>query len=396
MKDSNNVTYNLTGKKIIPLNAPIGFANATPPTTLPFQPVEKGQSVAEGLCANQGIPYYNEDGTVNVNAVATTLKMILDMYNTISQPVALLSMGAIPEWSQSVIDNNGGYPKDFVIREYDTTGYWVYYQSLVDNNINPKPTLASHVGWFIIYSYKNTADGTEIHDIHSITAGSIFDGKKYFNIVDGHGVEIFNDQGQSIAYLASNGSLCAHYTGGYFIDVNMSKAIGNITRYGQDTGANWIKNRILTLANGTVVSMQNYQITANSVITIGYAGNTGSLLMFKEIPFVVFLPVSNQGIGYWRVVEITTGHITVELASSLPADYKFEVSVLAIGTLVGYVGDELAKIRAYKVTPYYNKLTKNQKQELDQYYVGLDETKDLTKVTAPAWLEAELDGKELT
>ena len=154
MEDNNNVTYDLTGKKIIPLNAPIGFANETPPTTLPFQAVEKGQSVSEGLCAAQGVPYYNEDGTINVNSVATNLKMILDMYNTISQPVALLSMGAIPEWSQSVRDNNGGYPKDFVIRGYDTTGYWVYYQSLIDNNMNDKPILASHVGWDIIGCYQ--------------------------------------------------------------------------------------------------------------------------------------------------------------------------------------------------------------------------------------------------
>lgn len=51
---------------------------------------------------------------------------------------------------------NGGYAKDRVIREYDTTGYWVYYQSLIDNNINIKPTLASHVGWRVIYDYNDT------------------------------------------------------------------------------------------------------------------------------------------------------------------------------------------------------------------------------------------------
>lgn len=168
MEDNNNVKYDLTGKKIIPLNAPIGFANATPPTTLPFQAVEKGQSVSEGLCAGQGVPYYNEDGTINVNAVATNLKMMLDMYNTISQPVALLSMGAIPEWSQSVRDNNGGYPKNFVIREYDTTGYFVFYQSNVDNNMHDKPTLASHVGWDVIYYYALSPNGTTLYGIKDL------------------------------------------------------------------------------------------------------------------------------------------------------------------------------------------------------------------------------------
>jgi hypothetical protein len=198
MEDSNDVKYNLTGKKIIPLNAPIGFANTTPPTTLPFQAVEKGQSVSEGLCAGQGIPYYedptspdilkeiesllsdttNQDNessvkinklanilksmltqpVVNPNAVPTTLKMMLDMYSTISQPVALLSMGAIPEWSQSVRDNNGGYAKGSIIREREGDISWVYYQSLIDNNMNDKPRLASHEGWGIIFSYQYDND----------------------------------------------------------------------------------------------------------------------------------------------------------------------------------------------------------------------------------------------
>jgi hypothetical protein len=71
------------------------------------------------------------------------------------------------------------------------------------------------------------------------------------------------------------------------------------------------------------------------------------------------------------------------------------IAILVIGILANYVGDELAKIRAYKSSFYYDDLPEDKKVELRQYYISLDEAKDLTKVTAPKWLEAELKDKTL-
>ena len=297
-----------------------------------------------------------------------------------------LATGNIPCWLVDII-----YNKDAVIREYDTTGYWVYYQSLIDGNRNNKPTLASHVGWFVINSYKSTEDGTEFANIKAVTVSSIFEGKKYVNIVDGHGVTIFNELGQPIVYLASNGSICPHYEGGYFKDFNMSKVIGNITRYRSDTGQSYYKDRLLTLSNGAVISMVQDVFSSNAEITLGYANG----VIFKDIPFVIFVPDDTILLNAWRLIETTTGHITFQPISDQPPELKFGFTILAIGTLASYVGDELAKIRAYKSSFYYDDLPEDKKLELRQYYISIDETKDLTKVTAPEWLEAELDGKEL-
>lgn len=250
MEDNNNIKYDLTGKKIIPLNAPIAFANATPPTTLPFQPVKNGQSVAEGLCAGQGLPYYNADGTVNVNAVATTLKMMLDMYNTISQPVALLSMGAIPEWSQSVIDNNGGYPMGFIIRDYEDISGWTYYMSIIDNNISNKPTLDSHHNWSILQNidfesdngnsvirFRPSTNPNQIVEIltsqdgHQIIA-CIDDDNFKVATISPNGVTLLENTDTLTAYYRNSGSSAPYYhadtqiTSPSFINSQINKKIG--------------------------------------------------------------------------------------------------------------------------------------------------------------------------
>ena len=171
----------------------------------------------------------------------------------------------------------------------------------------------------------------------------------------------------------------------------MTFAIGNIIRYGTDSGQSLQKNRILTLANGAVISMQEYSVASGAEVTTGYANNT----IFKEIPFVIVAPMETVLLEAWRVLDTTVGNVKLQALSGQPPEVRFEFFVLAIGTLANYVGDSLAKIRAYKSSFYYEDLPENKKLELRQYYISLDETKDLTKVIAPEWLEAELEGKEL-
>jgi hypothetical protein len=431
MQDNNNVKYDLTGKKIIPLNAPIGFANSTPPTTLPFQAVEKGQSVSEGLCAGQGIPYYedptppileeiesllsdttNQDNessvkinklasilksmltqpVVNPNAVPTTLKMMLDMYNTISQPVALLSMGATPEWSQSVIDNNNGYPKDFVIREFDTTGYFVYYQSLIDNNMNIKPTLASYVGWGIVGCYKlETAQGTVSKWIspqsmvringQGINIQSTVLVQPYAVLTEQH-LEFYKRIGTVDKLLANYSSDGAQ--GGYFKDVYMNQSIGDCTNQETPDG-----DHVLYLAKGSVIIIGTFSAPQPSQ---KWRKSYPESLSWASYPLVGTVVSSATGTVNYSISNVNNTGFDVENFGVYPLGGQY----IIFGKLASYVGDELAKIRKYKSSFYYDDLPEDKKLELRQYYIALDETKDLTKVTAPKWLEAELEGKELT
>lgn len=103
------------------------------------------------------------DGSINfsqtnflVNSAVTTTNNteLLNPQNKINaitpQALSLFSnLGHVDAFDQKVIDN-GGYAKDRVIREVENGVYWVYYQSLIDNNINHKPYVDSHVGWAIL------------------------------------------------------------------------------------------------------------------------------------------------------------------------------------------------------------------------------------------------------
>jgi hypothetical protein len=89
------------------------------------------------------------------SAVTTTSNTELlnpqNKINTITpQALSLFSnLGHVDAFDERV-RANGGYAKGRIIRELEDDIYWVYYQSLIDNNMNDKPYQDSHVGWFIL------------------------------------------------------------------------------------------------------------------------------------------------------------------------------------------------------------------------------------------------------
>ena len=82
--------------------------------------------------------------------LAPTRQYMNGIFREIFDNILFYNQGGEIGWSSRV-----NYAKGKVIKEYDTTGYWVYYQSQIDNNTNPKPTLASHDGWGIVTCYQN-------------------------------------------------------------------------------------------------------------------------------------------------------------------------------------------------------------------------------------------------
>jgi hypothetical protein len=372
-----------------------------------------------------------------VNSAVTTTgnTELLNPQNKINaitpQALSLFSnLGHVDAFDERV-RANGGYAKGSIIREREGDISWVYYQSLIDNNMNDKPNEDSHVGWLILNMiYIDPDIENRVSQIFPSNAKN-----GIYTETDGESYSVLNDETFEVSVLKENllkfevfkpeisryvelmkltteefmfrnkdekvtafysqyGSQAPFYAGDHFKDINMDKVIGNITRYGTESGST--KNRILTLSNGTIISMHEGFVLPNQETTLGYANS----IQFKEIPFVIavpndcILPDFTQMPITWRITEQTTGHVSIRTKTDPNVTYCGFV-VIAIGTLASYVGNELSKIRSYKVTPYYNKLNENQKQELDQYYIGLDEAKDLTKVTAPEWLKAELEGKEL-
>jgi hypothetical protein len=348
--------------------------------------------------------------------LAPTRQYMNGIFREIFDNILFYNTGQEIDWSPDVV-----YQNRAVVRVFNQNNACVYYQSMVDNNTSTIDDGLSNGNWVYRYKLIVNDDKTTIEFINNKISdlGSLLDCEKldlfdFANnsnmklrardlvfqdyssaypklLIDKNQLTWFDGNGNSEANLRAfyspNGSKAPFYQ-----DIHMSNVIGNITRYGTDSGQSVAQNRILILANGTVISMQVYSVGSGEITTTSYANNT----IFKEIPFVIVAPYDTILLDKWRVIETTEGHVTLQPLSSQPPELKFTFFVLAIGTLANYIGDELAKIRAYKVTPYYNKLTENQKQELDQYYINLDETKDLTKVTTPEWLEAELDGKELT
>jgi len=322
--------------------------------------------------------------------LAPTRQYMNGIFREIFDNILFYNKGQEIDWSQEIV-NDGGYSKGSQIKTYENSN-WVVWVSIINNNIEPKPLLSNHNAdrWNWIYMIDNFGQiifNSNIQVFNYVSTSPTKDNyaRLFYNYLG-----FFNKNNDILANYSANGSKAPYYQ-----DIKMPKVIGDITKYGQDTGQNWIKNRILTLAKGTVISMQEYQVSSNAITTIGYAGDSGNVLIFKEIPFVVIVPVDTRLVTNWQVIETTTGHVTIQLFSGQPPEIKFQVVVLAIGTLANYVGDELAKIREYKSSFYYDDLPEDKKLELRQYYIALDETKDLTKVTAPEWLESELESKEL-
>lgn len=379
--------YDLTGKTIQPLNAPIGALRPVQPQPLPFQPVANGQSVSEGLCPGMGEVPFNPDGTPNPLRVPPTIDMMIQMYQAISQPVSLLSMGAIPGWHQSVIDNNGGYAKNFIVYEPDIfLGHQVIvkWRSEMDQNINIKPRVISHDGWTAV---EITTDEPGMGQNKNVTylVGSFDIANEPMVKIDNAQITYFktgsSEQSQNIAaYYSIDGSQSRLYK-----DINMPQPIGQ-TDFGEQT--------VLYLAKGTVIILGHfaipqpgqdffiyYPIKFISVSRVHISSCFTSTTSLNTVVATKFKITQENNVGFMTYSE--------EI-------YPVAGTYIVIGKLLSYVGDTLSEIRNYKNTPYYKQLSQIQKDELDTYYIHLDETKDLAKVNAPIWWEKEIEGKSLT
>jgi hypothetical protein len=175
-------TGTLTQKLYI--NAYISITNVdTNPTNVPT-PIKISQTVVKSpdknLCL---LCVVNTDGSLDfsktnflVNSAVTTTgntgnTELINPQNKINAitPDSLSlykNLGALARYDQRIIDN-GGYAEGRVIHENES-GYWVMYQSLINNNINPKPTLASCVGWDVIYYYATSPNGTTVYGIKDL------------------------------------------------------------------------------------------------------------------------------------------------------------------------------------------------------------------------------------
>ena len=158
---------------------------------------------------SESIDFSQTNFLVNSAVTTTNNTELLNPQNKINaitpQALSLFSnLGHVDAFDIRVLQN-GGYAKDRVIREYDTTGYWVYYQSLIDSNINPKPTLASHVGWMTIAIYE-TRGGLLSPTYKQIGAGG-------YSLNEGNRITYHNNDGSSNpCEYGLNGAITNKYT----------------------------------------------------------------------------------------------------------------------------------------------------------------------------------------
>lgn len=352
--------------------------------------------------------------------LAPTRQYMNGIFRKIFDNILFYNEGGEIGWSDTI-----SYAKGKIIKEYDTLdNFWVYYQSLIDNNTNPKPTLASHVGWEILNYYYISNIGNVINYIPgsqsdvgliytrisgqtiNLHNGNVGNGDAYLthdelhltgNAADQQSGMVLNKQ--HLEFRDNDHALVANYSfdnskvnvsmAHQFKDINMDQFMFNYS--GINANMNVI-NKIF-LANGLVMLFGFFDGTdARNVDYSGYGFNAafpplvtgatrgGSGDIGCQISNIQVNPNFSQG---FTVINCNVG-----------GGY-FTFTWFVIGHLANYVGDILAKIREYKSSFYYDDLPEDKKLELRQYYISLDETKDLTKVTAPEWLEAELEGKEL-
>lgn len=351
---------------------------------------------------------------VVVTALAPTRQNMNGILRQTWDNILFYNQGQQIDWSPNII-----YQKGAEIREYNPDDHhhlYVYWISSVDNNTSPRPTINSHVNWdwifcidingFIhfnhnIYAPIVTITNPNNNYITECNGDNIIIRDQYLNALmklnDKH-LELYNTAGDLLSNYSFDNSKVTLSMANQFKDVNMQHQIG----YREIIYNNNPRAVLYYLSGGLVIFSGIMMTNADGLFSfnIPQLKTLTNLAGDNQVPVYcsIIQDSSSPNHNLFAVAELSNNNITITGKSFIMTTgqgVNADIAILVIGILANYVGDTLAKIRAYKSSFYYDDLPEDKKLQLRQYYIGLDETKDLTKVTAPAWLEAELDGKEL-
>lgn len=376
------------------INSAIGFNNPNGAKQIPYNSQEDYPNFTDAIPIRFGFDPTNPQ----------SLLLMLDMMNQLLYTATLaakwFTTGQKPTWQQSVIDRNGGYNKGATIREIGLYESYDYYISSSNNNINPKPTTNSYEGWAKILNLQLGSPYTEftfeeatffisfkhtdyIYEIEINESGTIdliiidkTTGKRFVQSSNGNG-NILKQNNNLLASYLNTGAKAP-----MFQDIHMAQPIGYI-----ESNDNY--HYTIYLSSGTVIEWGQRGVNANDSLQVFYYNDfvNGK----TTLPLIGTVVTTPSIAPNYTIDEIdATGFTFINLTGSI-----MNFSYIVIGKLANYVGDILGKIRAYMITPYYKKLSDQQKEELDQYYIELDKEKDAIKVIPPKWWEKEIEGKEL-
>lgn len=355
--------------------------------------------------------------------------MMNDCLYTASVAATWFTTGQQPTWSKTVVDKCGGYNKAAVVCVFSGLNEYTYYKSTVDRNTSTIQEGIANGNWVLLYRILPNEDHTIIqlfNNKNSNIIGAITaEGVSFGNYDTNSSVQISSQQilmgdygrtslypklvinKNSLTWFNGNGTDASNILGffssdgsqaQFFQDIHMQYKIGyRQIIYDQNPRAVlYYLSGGLVIFSGIVATNSDGLIDFNIPTLKTLTNLTGA----NQVPVYcsIIQDSSSPNHDLSVVAELSTDNTKItgkSYQTTTGAGRNAYVGILVIGILADYVGDELAKIRAYKSSFYYDDLSEDRKLELRQYYIALDETKDLTKVTAPKWLEAELAGKEL-